>query len=77
MFYFFNVNGVKCTDKTLTPGFACLGDFCHFIICRSANLVLSSELLKAELPAWKIWKADVSSCIRAHYALTKGLNSKR
>ena len=25
------------------------------------NLVLSNELIKVELPPWKIWKADVSS----------------
>ena len=25
------------------------------------NLVLSNKLIKAELPPWKIWKADVSS----------------
>ena len=35
MFYFFDVNGVKNTDKTLSLGSACLEDFYHFtIICR-------------------------------------------
>ena len=52
MFYFIiiNANGVKYTDKTITCGFACLGDFYHFTICRSVNLVLSKELIKEELP---------------------------
>ena len=31
-FYFFDVNGVKYTDKRLTLGSACLGDFYHFTI---------------------------------------------
>ena len=52
MFYFvkINVNGVKYTDKTLIRGFACLGDFYHFTICRSVDLVLSNELINEELP---------------------------
>ena len=30
-------------------------------VVHNKNLVLSNELIKVELPLWKIWKADVSS----------------
>ena len=71
--YFFKVNAVKYTDKTLTRGFGCLGDyFFHFIVWRSEKLVLPNELIKVALPERKSWKVNVSSFIRAHYALTKG-----
>ena len=73
VFYFFKVNVVKYEDKTLARGFGCLGDyFFHFIIWRSENLVLSNEFIKVELPERKSWKANVSSFIKAHYALAKG-----
>ena len=73
MLYFFKVNSVKYTDKTLTRGFGCLGDFFfHFIVRRSEKLVLSNEFIKVKLPERKSWKANVSSFFRAHYALTKG-----
>ena len=49
MLYFFNVNEVKCTDKKLTRGLGYLGDFYHFIVWRSENLVLSNEFIKVEL----------------------------
>ena len=40
-------------------------------------LDLSNELIKVELPPWKIWKADFLSVSPSSFALTKGEHSKR
>ena len=37
------------------------------------NLVSSNELIKIESPAWKIWKADVSSNSRSSERIDEGL----
>ena len=36
------------------------------------NLVLSNELIKVELPPWKVQKADVWSVSPSSFAVTKG-----
>ena len=48
VFYFFNVTGGKCKDKTLTRGFGFLWDF--FVILLYVDLVLSNQLIMVELP---------------------------
>ena len=54
---------------------------------QNKNLVLSNELIKVNLPPWKIWKADVSSVspsserierieVKTYSALSKNFKSK-